>query len=65
MLAVEIDGEYHQDDVQQTRDQHRDVGLGVKGYGVLRICNSDVLSKTDAVCTWILDAIYHNIESLR
>ena len=65
MLVVEIDGEYHQDDAQLIRDQHRDAGLGLIGYRVLRITNSEVLINTDAVCSTILDAIYNSIEAMR
>ncbi len=65
MLVVEIDGEYHHDEQQQERDHHRDVGLAVIGYHVLRIPNSQVLANVESVCSQILDAVYTRIEEMR
>ena len=49
MLAVEIDGEVHQEAFQKERDKERTVILNKLGIRVLRFTNSEIEHQIDAV----------------
>jgi very-short-patch-repair endonuclease len=48
-IVVELDGETHDFEAQQKRDQQRDRWLALRGYVVLRFLNRDVLSNLEGV----------------
>jgi very-short-patch-repair endonuclease len=52
-IVVELDGETHDFEAQQKRDQIRDAWLATRGYVVLRFTNRDVLSNLEGVVTVI------------
>jgi very-short-patch-repair endonuclease len=52
-IVVELDGETHDFEQQQKRDQVRDAWLATRGYAVLRFTNKDVLSNLEGVVTVI------------
>src|SRR5215831_8522212 len=52
-IVVELDGETHDFEQQQERDQIRDAWLATRGYVVLRFMNKDVLSNLEGVVTVI------------
>jgi len=52
-IVVELDGETHDFEAQQKRDQQRDKWLASRGYVVLRFLNRDVLSNLEGVVTVI------------
>jgi very-short-patch-repair endonuclease len=52
-IVVELDGETHDFEAQQKRDQVRDAWLAARGYVVLRFTNRDVLSNLEGVVTVI------------
>jgi very-short-patch-repair endonuclease len=52
-IVVELDGETHDFEQQQKRDQVRDAWLATRGYAVLRFTNRDVLSNLEGVVTVI------------
>ncbi|WP_354066439.1 endonuclease domain-containing protein [Devosia sp. 2618] len=54
-LIVEADGSQH---AENTRDETRDAELTGRGFRLLRIWNSDILSAPDTV----LDAVWHAIQ---
>lgn len=56
-LAVEIDGDCHQKDVQKSRDERKNLVLKKLGWSLLRFSNEDVLSKTTSVQKSILSEI--------
>lgn len=53
-LVIEIDGEYHNDEVQRALDNQRSQFLNANGFRVLRFTNNDVLFDTDNVTESIL-----------
>ncbi len=53
-LVVEIDGSYHEDSEQYTRDQARSDTLKKLGYRVVRFTNSQVFYEREAVINSIL-----------
>lgn len=48
-LVIEADGWHHNEGTQHTRDLYRDKYLNKNGYRVLRISNSDIRYRMDAV----------------
>lgn len=54
MIAVEADGGQHNGSV---RDEHRDHGLALLGWRVLRFWNTDILANPDGVAETIRHAL--------
>jgi chorismate synthase len=52
-LAVEVDGDYHDDEGQRKIDEFRTVTLQKNGYTLIRFTNEEVLNKIN----WVLEEI--------
>lgn len=48
-LVIEIDGEYHFDNEQETKDLEREAYLKTAGFRVIRFTNQEVLTQPDIV----------------
>ena len=56
-LAIELDGNHHQEELQKQLDEERTYILGLLGIKVIRFTNKQVLKQTDEVMKKILDAL--------
>lgn len=59
-LIIEVDGGYHQKEVQLELDEERTMRLERKGYHVLRFTNEEVLFETEKVMNKIKEDIMAN-----
>ena len=59
-LIIEVDGGYHQKEVQLELDEERTIRLERKGYHVLRFTNEEVLFETEKVMNIIKEDIMAN-----
>ena len=56
-LAIELDGIYHEEELQKQLDEERTHVLRLLGIKVIRFTNEQVLQRTDDVLKKILDAL--------
>lgn len=57
-LAIELDGGYHEDSVQQLYDADRTANLTELGIEVIRFQNDNVMENLDEVLDDILEEVY-------
>jgi chorismate synthase len=62
-LAIEIDGEYHDDEIQKKLDAIRTVWLKESGYRLVRFTNDQVLKDISNVLSEIEDAFLKGLNS--
>lgn len=55
-LIIEVDGKYHEDDIQQQKDSFRDSEMERFDIQVLRFTNEEVLTQTESVLEQIKTA---------
>jgi len=53
-LIIEVDGDTH---IDPAADARRDEALGIAGYRVARVTNSDVMTNVDGVLTLVLETL--------
>ena len=61
-LAIELDGEYHQEELQKQMDEERTFVLMHLGIRVLRFTNTEILNETNEVLNKILNALKDNLK---
>ena len=57
-LSIELDGGYHNEDIQQIKDKQRMEWLESRGYRVLRFSNEELFNGIDVVLRTIDDNLY-------
>jgi very-short-patch-repair endonuclease len=64
LLIVELDGETHDFESRQRRDQRRDAWFASQGYAVLRFTNDDVMGNLAGVVETIREAAVLRIRGI-